>query len=75
MMTTAIKNIQIAIAAGLFAIAALLMMDYAFSMPVVVESYSTGNCIEVVNYPGAFFHKETFSCENMPTKYTHEWGA
>lgn len=41
---------------------------YAMSIPDVVVSYSTGNCVEVINYTDA-----NYSCENMPTKYNHVW--
>ena len=52
-------------------VAAFLMMDYAFSLPNVVESYSTGHCVEVENYPGIMFNQEIYSCENMPSKFYH----
>ena len=50
---------------------AFLMMDYAFSLPNVLESYSTGECVEVENYPGIVFNQEMYSCENMPSKFYH----
>jgi len=50
---------------------AFLMMDYAFSIPNVLESYSTGECVEVENYPGIVFNQEMYSCENMPSKFYH----
>lgn len=39
----------------------------ALSLPVVYESYSTGRCVKVVDPAGQY------SCQKMPTKYTHEW--
>lgn len=51
-----------------------LVMDLAFSTPVVYTSYSTNECVMVESYPGAFFNKETdYSCENLPSRYIHEW--
>jgi len=40
----------------------------ALKMPDVHFSYSTGNCVKVVNYTD-----EEFSCENYPVKYNHVW--
>ena len=56
------------IVGGLF-----LSMDYALSLPTVVESYNSGHCEEVFNYPGILFNQETYSCENMPSKFYHVW--
>jgi hypothetical protein len=56
------------IVGGLF-----LSMDYALSLPTVVESYETGVCVEVENYPGILFNQESYSCENMPSKFYHVW--
>ena len=50
-----------------------LAIDYAFSLPDVKKSYETGECIEVENYPGTFFNKEIYSCENMPEKFYLVW--
>ena len=52
-------------------VAAFLMMDHAFSLPSVIESYSTGECVTVENYPGIVFNQEMYSCENMPSKFYH----
>lgn len=38
------------------------------AMPDVYFSYSTGDCVKVVNYTD-----EQFSCENYPTKFNHVW--
>lgn len=54
------------------ALVSVAMMDYAFSTPTVITSYSTGNCVAVENYPGAFFNTNSnFTCENLPNKYNH----
>ena len=50
---------------------AFLMVDYAFSIPNVLESYSTRECVEVENFPGIIFNQEIYSCENMPSKFYH----
>ena len=50
----------------------LLLLMYAvgsaLAMPDVYISYSTGDCVKVVNYTD-----ERFSCENYPTKFNHVW--
>lgn len=56
------------IVVGLF-----LSMDYALSLPTVVKSYETRFCVEVQNYPGILFNQESYSCENMPSKFYHVW--
>ena len=57
---------------ALLALFSVLAIDYAFSTPVVVESFTTGECVTVENYPGAFFNTESnYTCENLPNKYTH----
>jgi hypothetical protein len=40
----------------------------ALMMPDVLVSYSTNECVEVINYD-----KAQYSCENMPRKYNHIW--
>ena len=40
---------------------------WAVTLPVVYESYSTGECVRVDDPAGVY------SCENMPTKFYHEW--
>lgn len=57
---------------GLFSGMALAM-DYALSIPDVHKSYSTRECVTVENYPGFVFGKDTFSCENMPSKFNLVW--
>ena len=52
-------------------VTSFLMVDYAFSIPNVLELYSTGECVEVENYPGIMFNTEIYSCENMPSKFYH----
>lgn len=40
---------------------------YALTLPVVYEAYPSGECVRVDDVNGRY------SCENMPTKYYHEW--
>ena len=46
---------------------------YAFldaaSMPDVWFSYSTDECVKVINYDKA----DKYSCENLPKKFNHVW--
>ena len=43
------------------------LLDKAFSIPDVQFSYSTNECVKVLNY----VEGENYSCENMPTKFNH----
>jgi hypothetical protein len=49
--------------AGLF-----YAMSTALAMPDVHFSYSTGECVEVVNYTD-----DEFTCDNYPEKFNHVW--
>jgi hypothetical protein len=40
----------------------------ALSAPDVYISYSTGECVKVVNYTD-----ENFTCDNYPSKFNHVW--
>lgn len=56
---------------GIFGIAfwygVFKLIVWAITLPVVYESYSTGACVRVDDPEGVY------SCENMPTKFYHEW--
>lgn len=54
-----------AISMVLFIVAGL---SYASSIPDVHVSYSTGECVTVINYADT-----NYSCENQPKKYNHIW--
>jgi hypothetical protein len=41
----------------------------SLSMPDVWFSYSTDECVKVINYD----KEDQFSCENLPTKFNHVW--
>lgn len=49
------------------------LMAYAvtsvFTLPDVYVSYSTGYCVNVVNYAEG----DDYTCENMPKKFNHVW--
>jgi hypothetical protein len=51
----------------------LLIVDYSSTLPDVLFSYSTGECVEVQNYPAILFENPIYTCENLPTKYNHIW--
>lgn len=40
----------------------------ALSAPDVYFSYSTGECVKVVNYTDTIY-----ACESLPSKYNHIW--
>lgn len=48
-------------------------MCYAFltaiELPDVWFSYSTGDCVKVLNYAQG----DTYSCENLPKRFYHVW--
>ena len=45
------------------------ILKYAIDTPDVVFSYSTKECIEVINADGTHG-----SCDNLPSRYNHIWG-
>ena len=45
------------------------LLDKAFSIPDVHFSYSTNECVKVLNY----VEGENYSCENLPRKFNHVW--
>lgn len=53
---------------------ALLVSGFAYAlvtaarMPDVHVSYSTGECVRVINYADT-----NYSCEDQPQKYNHIW--
>lgn len=52
---------------GLFVLLVYMML-FMTSMPDVHVSYSTGECVEVINYGD-----QDWTCDNLPRKYTHIW--
>jgi len=54
-------------AAPLVGLLGFVVLD-ATAMPDVHVSYSTGECVKVVNYTD-----EQFDCSNYPSKFNHVW--
>ena len=51
----------------------LIMIDFAFTIPDVQMSHSTGECVRVINYPSAVWGTTTASCGDLPTRYNWVW--
>ena len=47
----------------------LYAFNYAITLPDVKFSYSSDQCVEVINYNS----EDKYSCENLPTKFNHIW--
>lgn len=47
---------------------AVIGVNSAMSIPDMEVSYSTGECVSVINYADT-----EYSCENQPQKYNHIW--
>lgn len=43
-------------------------VDHYFGLPVVYESYSSGECVKVEAEPA-----DCYDCANLPDKYLHVW--
>tara|TARA_B110000967_G_C18759702_1_gene497142 strand:- start:423 stop:638 length:216 start_codon:yes stop_codon:yes gene_type:complete len=68
------KNITIAAITGWVLVIALTAFAAnatlnALSIPDVMFSHSTDECVEVFNY----VEGENYSCENLPSKFNHVW--
>lgn len=50
-------------------VATFFMLDKMFSIPDVHFSYSTDECVKVLNYADG----DNYSCENLPSKFNHVW--
>lgn len=44
-------------------------LHLGFSIPEVQMSHSTGECVKVINYK----ESDTFTCEDLPSRYNHVW--
>ena len=42
---------------------------FAATLPDVMFSYSTDECVKVINYA----EDDKYSCENLPNKFNHVW--
>ncbi len=61
-----LKGLVAGTAAGiLFGVA----LNYAFNIPEVHISHSTGECVKVLNFSAS----DKFTCENLPSRYNHVW--
>lgn len=68
------KNVLISgITMVVVALGVFVALDYTMTMPIVKEDIHTKTCVEVDVQKGVFFDTTEYNCENMPTKYTHEW--
>ena len=64
-----LQNIGFCILAGLMAGLVTHLFLEALALPDVWISYSTDECVKVINY----VEGENYSCENMPKKFNHVW--
>lgn len=71
MLTTKEKVQSVLAGLGLAFILALFVnaVENAVNMPDVYVSYSTGECVKVLNY----VEEDQYSCENLPSKYNQVW--
>lgn len=68
---TFLKPSQIigAVAAGAAAALFISVCLDSLEMPDVWYSYSSGECVKVLNYA----EDDNYSCENLPRKFNHVW--
>ena len=60
----------LSIVAGILGVVALgFVLVSTASIPDVHVSYSTDECVKVINYD----ENDNYSCENMPSKFNHVW--
>lgn len=69
MKLLSLSQIVGAIAAGAAAAFFFHLCIEALSMPDVWFSYSTNECVKVLNYAEG----DNYSCENLPRKFHHVW--
>jgi hypothetical protein len=62
------NHITIAVIASIICASALHVTNKTLAMPDVWFSYSTNECVKVINYTD-----EIFSCETLPSKFNHVW--
>ena len=53
---------------GVMLLALMFVVGRALALPDVHFSYSTNECVKVVNYTD-----EQFTCDNYPSKFNHVW--
>jgi hypothetical protein len=59
--------VTLMVAVSLFVL--MFVFAKAASIPDVHVSYSTDECVKVINY----VEGENYSCENLPSKFNHVW--
>ena len=64
-----IKNITTSLLIAASIVIVFTVIIEMMSIPDVHVSYSTNECVKVINY--AYEHK--YSCEDMPEKFNHIW--
>ena len=64
-----LQNVGFALLMGALAAVVVHLAFEALAMPDVWFSYSTDECVKVINYDEG----ENYSCENMPSKFNHVW--
>lgn len=63
------SHISVGLAIGLLAFGFTYAMLSAAGLPDVHFSYSTDECVKVLNY----VEGDNYSCENLPSKFNHVW--
>ena len=63
------KHLGAGLAIGLLTFGFTYAMLSVAGLPDVWYSYSTGECVKVLNYEEG----DNYSCENLPSKYHHVW--
>jgi len=57
------------VAIGLLTFGFAYALISSAALPDVWYSYSTGECVKVLNY----IESDEYSCENLPNKFHHVW--
>ena len=60
-------SIKIISAMLILAVITSLTLWFYIRIPIVVKSYSTGECLAVLS------DSKEFGCDNMPNRYVLEW--
>lgn len=60
-------SIKIISAMLLLAVITSITLGLYLKIPIVVKSYSTGECLAVLS------DSKEFGCDNMPNRYVLEW--
>lgn len=63
------ESVGLAVVACFMVGAVIFAMLNSAAIPDVHVSYSTNECVKVLNY----VEGDNYSCENMPSKFNHVW--